>query len=131
MIDATKKLLTEYLGEKYHQISTNYGEVSKCSCGARGAIARMECWKNNRPFTTWADLGALKEKMAERGDWEEFLSFCFYEASCNSDFPMGMIDDEEMSGENKYYDEDFINYILNPLRFCDLAGEWVEEKENG
>jgi hypothetical protein len=33
----------------------------------------------NRSFTTWQDLGDLKEKLVKKGKWSQFEEFAFYE----------------------------------------------------
>ena len=79
LTDDDRKLLTKFMGEEYHDVAISFhdGKVSKCSCGARGYIARFECKKNNRTFTTYEDALLLAKKLAEKGDWEEFVEFAW------------------------------------------------------
>ena len=84
LTDDDRKMLTEYLGECWHEIgdlvqhSTNMlsarigGMCSKClASDITGDI-------NQRTFTTPADLHAVYSKMVERKEWEEFQNHMVY-----------------------------------------------------
>ena len=124
--DNDKKLLTEFLGECWHD---NYksrpqdlGKTLKflyCEkCGSRN---------QNRTFATWQDLGGLKCKLVETGKWKDFLHFCFN--SSNKDEPMSMFSDGDTDGEDRFYDEDFISWLLNPAVFIPLMLEFLRREE--
>ena len=63
MDDESRKRLTKYLDE--------------CDgCGKIKEVRDRQCGDNPcRFFVTWDDLGALKEKIAEKGEWDEFEDF--------------------------------------------------------
>jgi hypothetical protein len=120
MNDDRRKLLTSYLGECWHK-STFYpgtdcvGPILICSCGAEG-------WEEpcrNRTFTDSRDMDALRRKLVENSDWDNFLDFCentFAKADhpCICDFC-----------------QEYIGWLMDPERFSMLVAEWLEEKNNG
>ena len=59
MTDEDKKLLTEYLGERWRDKT----------------VEDVFEWQDNRTFTTSQDMVDLVKKMVERGDWRKFLRF--------------------------------------------------------
>lgn len=64
MIDTRRKLLTEALGEKWHDYHLgNNSVLSSCSCGLEGYAVRDICTKANRTFATTDDYEALREKV--------------------------------------------------------------------
>jgi hypothetical protein len=68
MIDARRKLLTEALGECWHEIAYTRANAFKCSCGevfhhGEALEAKLHCKKLNRTFATADDYEALREKV--------------------------------------------------------------------
>ena len=81
-----KRLLTEFLGECWHEyikqpplekweIDQGYIQTALCSCGSHS------CLKSNRTFTTYQDLGDVKDKLVEKGLWRKFWWFSFEKES--------------------------------------------------
>jgi len=61
MIDTRRKLLTEALGEKWHDYHLgNNSVLSSCSCGLEGYAVRDICTKANRTFASADDYEALR-----------------------------------------------------------------------
>jgi len=81
--DESRKRLTEYLGECFHKKlpwqEVHPGQPSiVCSCGERFALnTRFDrhVFELNRTFTTGNDMLNLKEKLVEKGEWDEFEDF--------------------------------------------------------
>lgn len=114
LTEEQRKLLTEWLGESYHSyvFSREFAmgfphDVSKCSCGLTGYSVREICTKANRTFTTWQDLGDLKEKLVEKGLDMEFGSYSY----------------DVYFHDINYSGEDWAWY-LDPIRFCHLVAEF-------
>lgn len=112
MTDDRRRMLTEeVLGECWHGYTdgvTSDGQWRMCTCGYAYIIPEKH---RNRTFATWKDLGDLKEKIVEMGEWESFL---IYAASTFSP-------DREM--------KNFTNYLLDPTRFSELVARWWEERK--
>jgi hypothetical protein len=76
MTENQKRLLTEFLGECWHESL----ETRKCqNCGEVMAICDHipgdgVDWKH-RTFTTWQDLGDVKDKLVENGRLTDFLEW--------------------------------------------------------
>ena len=111
MDDKTIERLMRYLGLAYHRATddiTPNGEWRMCACGF--AYIRPERHVN-RTFTTWDDLGALKDKLVEKGEWAAFDSWaCIYQRNELGHWP---------------YDHELTDWLINPSRFCNLVGEWL------
>ena len=72
MNDEDRKLLTEYLGECWHENWHSAMMGSHCDdCLVEGKSAA----NRRRTFTTPADLYAVYSKMAERGEWDEYQQY--------------------------------------------------------
>ena len=56
MTETQRKWLTEYLGEKWLELTPTYDE-----------------FRRNRTFTSWQDKQDLLEKVIENGEWDGFL----------------------------------------------------------
>jgi len=120
-----KMLLTGFLEEKLHIVTLASGTETglgscgfwhKCSCdpGRLFEPSIVEAHrKNNRTFITWQDLGDLKEKLAEKGMWEEFEDF-----TC-AEFRNG-------KGKRPYR---FPDWLLNPSVFIPLAVEFLRKEK--
>ena len=114
-----RKMLTEYMGECWHEPGRIGRFTRICrKCGKKGVSNR------HRTFTIWRDLGDLKEVIVEKGEWKEFLHSAFN--SSLDDEPMSMFSDEDMDGESRFYDEDFISWLLHAQRFPWLVKEWLK-----
>ena len=79
-------------------------------------------YKNNRTFTTWQDMGDLKKKIVEMGEWDEFIDFTLEEHGS-----LGPV----FSNEAKFYKADYIDWLMNPERFCELVAKWWKERRKG
>lgn len=82
-----------------------------------------ESTTENRTFLTWADLGAIKEAIEKAGKWDSF-SFYAWHKWWNPD---DLDDDPESSVKEMRLD--FTPWLFNPVRFCQLAAEWLERRE--
>lgn len=111
MIDETRKALEAYCPEVGLPLK-RYGIYDRFSVQEINAVI----------------AAAIREAIIGKGEWKRFLSFAFYLGSCETDQPMGTIKDEELAGENQYYDEDFTQWLTDPETFCRVAGEWVGRK---
>jgi hypothetical protein len=67
-----RKLLTEYLGEKYHEWERSYYAKDEFDTLCITCRATVDKSHENRTFTTIQDFYDLKVKMVELGEWEEF-----------------------------------------------------------
>ena len=106
MTDEQRKRLTEYLDEKWEEpyIDTemDYGK-------ARKVFMTVD---PNRTFNNWVDLGALKEKIEEKGEWCSFREYGLkYHCPCI------------------YTNEQWEPWLFTPSRFFALAVSWLEGKE--
>ena len=122
MTDDQKKMLTEEIrGECWHGYTddiTPDGQWRMCSCGY--AFIRREN-HINRTFTSWQDLGDLKKKIVEMGEWDEFIDFTLEEHGS-----LGPV----FSNEAKFYKADYIDWLMDEIRFPELvAGWWWQERE--
>ena len=78
MNDENKKLLTEYLGECWHEmepdLELNYG-IYRCK---KCLISSFAHKLYRRTFTTPADLHAIYSKMVEKGEWDAFDNWSWW-----------------------------------------------------
>jgi hypothetical protein len=125
MTDDQRRRLTEYLGECWHEPCGPYTPGIMCSCGKRSYNAKHA--ENNRTFTNWPDLGAVKEKLVEKGDW--FRRFKSYAAS-------KWLDDEDEMERYEISDvAAFMVWLFRPIdengkpHFCRLVAEWLESRK--
>lgn len=117
-----KRMLTEeVLGECWHiPIEATVGEIpvsygcTKCNYSGNGT---------NRTFDTWQDLGDLKNKIVEIGEWQRFVWWCRDDPK----LPLSCQDISVMQGI-KYYPALYFDWLLDPVRFCELVAEWWEER---
>jgi hypothetical protein len=89
MKDDDKKFLTEWMGEEWFP----------------------KLIYSNRTFTTWQDLGDLKDKLVEEGLWRKFEKFAvmaFYA-------PRGP---DTLEG--------FTDWLFNPIRLPELVAEFLK-----
>ena len=127
MDDKTIERLMRYLGLAYHRATddiTPNGEWRMCACGF--AYIRPERHVN-RTFTTWDDLGKLKDKLVEKGEWRYFILHAYHFGGGIADYTSTHSDVVE--GQYRvFYPADFIAWLMNPTRFCELVGEWLKGK---
>lgn len=103
MTNEHRKVLTEFLGECYHEGM----EIEPCSVGS----IRLPCNKcgkqaHNRTFTSAQDMVDLARKMVEKGVWERFHHYAM--AYCGLDVPTKI--------------HSFTAWLItNPERFCQLV----------
>jgi hypothetical protein len=132
-------LLTEFLGEKWYEINPQtYGLCPDCKSDDIGPQAHRGAYdayyiclhckaefdkpmkENPRTFTTWQDLGDLKRKIVEMGEWDEFIDFTLEEHGS-----LGPV----FSNEAKFYKADYIDWLMDKIRFPELVAEWWTERK--
>jgi len=120
MTDNQKKMLTEWMGECWHEWNpkvqngeTSEGQPYCLKCDYQGTYGFR------RTFDTWADLGACMEKLAEKGEWIDFFDeiYTSWWATNLTHSPA----------------EDFTSWLFRPKvdgkpHFCKLVAEWMEVK---
>jgi len=111
MTEDRRKLLTLYLRECWHE---HIGR-GDCSCGSH----YVKFCPRNRTFTTWQDMGDLKKKIVEMGEWRIFYRWAYDYAGSN------------LLNEGYTYEDDFCNWLMNPERFCELVAKWWKERRKG
>lgn len=111
MNDQTRKLLTEYLGECWDENEKTF--PYKRETNSHGESITVN---RNRSFTTPDDADALRRKMVEKGDWADFIDYAYI-----NNFKTIRIMSEAVY--------DFINWLIEPTHFCELAGEFITRKE--
>ena len=117
MTDETKKLLTEWMGECYHE----WGITDDAFLVCQKCQARRYHVHENRTFTDAQDVQDLGNKLVEKGLWQEFLEF-------SSEIFLGVFPVHIKNGL-EYYNFRFILFImLNPTRFCELVGEFLKKE---
>jgi hypothetical protein len=121
MTDDRRRMLTEeVLGECWHGYTdgvTSDGQWRMCTCGYAYIIPEKH---RNRTFATWKDLGDLKEKIVEMGEWDEFIDFTLEEHGS-----LGPV----FSNEAKFYKADYIDWLMDKIRFPELVAEWWTERK--
>ena len=102
MKDEDRKILTEFLGEKWHERIWR-DEIGKpatlCSCGFDEGVLNLCVHLDaaaNRTFDTWEDFGALWDRVKKTKGWRLFISKLYYAESSHhaieaNDYP-GYID---------------------------------------
>ena len=118
MTEENRKLLTEFLGKKWHEqlicLDPENDLWRECSCGLRyWYTAHHNNEYSNHTFTTWQDLGDLKNKLVEFKKWD---SFEFYAA-----YTIWAKDKETSLG--------FTEWLLSPERFCQLVADFLKESK--
>ena len=120
MTDEDKKLLTEFLGECWH------GEVDghTCSCDMKFYYKKQlldhiqnDNKNRQRSFTTWQDMGDLKEKLVEKGRYEGEYGFARF-------------------AHDKWYTQfhtifkSYDGWLLNPAVFIPLVAEFLRREKD-
>ena len=119
MNDTRRKMLTEYLGECWHeQLDDKTPYV--CSCGDEYhtgcSLADHIHYGNKRKFDTAQDMVDLVRKMVEKWEWDDCHSSLWdkWTAQC---------EDEE------YPIIDYVVWLItDPARTYELIAEWMEGK---
>ncbi|MDD5170907.1 MAG: hypothetical protein PHN75_18975 [Syntrophales bacterium] len=127
MNDSRRKMLTEYLGECWHEISSypiihNNGikcvickKYAKHDPSTRYGIVR-------RTFTTAQDMVDLAKKMGEKGNFNDFIVWLGLQYRYESDSKSGVW---TIAGNAS-----FIAWLItDPARTCELIAEWMEWME--
>ncbi len=130
MNDERRRLLTEWLGGCWHEWQNRVCDPNrKCEtipdCKKCGIICKYDGSTDNRTFDTWADLGAVKEKMVERGEWDKFYQYAYSRwkltiVQPNSIFALVHLPQLE---------DVFTAWLFTPDRFCELAAEFLEGRK--
>ena len=129
MTDETRKALTEYIGECWHE--HNGIQTWECrKCGKRledeaghiilGHVSfvdndivheNADIGELNRTFTTPDDIAAaVRRTIIKKGEWADFEDFC--------------IDKWNDSVAQPAYSD--LQWLTDPETFCQVAGEWVK-----
>lgn len=101
MDDEARKMLTEWLGECWHECEF---VDSCCKCGM--------WFPSNRPFTSPDDFFAVKNRLVELGLWGIF----WWESN--------RIYEQESPGGGTL--SGHANWLLDPKLFCDLVAKFLE-----
>lgn len=129
LTDYDRRLLTEFLGECWHE-SRDGRAVGKIKLS--GGISIQTCYKckavmsdsyhvvnENRTFDTDADMVALFRKMVDEEELDNFLFWC---SVTHFNFPPKI--------EKLFYKPERFCYLVayKPERFCKLVANWWEER---
>ena len=86
MEDEDRKILTEFLGECFHEIEDKGPYQSICSkCGMTLGAVHSSDWNPeafNRTLDTWEDFGALWEALIEKGILGDFMKWLIKDSDC-------------------------------------------------
>lgn len=122
--EESKKRLTKYMDGCAH-IWVRDGHVSHHTCSECGEelSVRKEFLPKMRSFTTGNDMLDLKNKIVEKGEWNEFHEIT-HDNTLSTDGNFGVYDvlTEEHWSE-------FDNWLFSIPRFCELVGEWLEKRK--
>jgi hypothetical protein len=122
--DQRKRLITLYIGECWHDGYWYCGYCGEETSPARvtytekcDTCGQYVAWVNNRTFATWDDLGAVKEKLVEKGDWRDFINYA------HGEFIRDNPNCHSMYG--------FDDWLFRPIdengkpHFCRIVAEWL------
>ena len=120
MNESDRKLLTEYLGEKWepHKVTewpyyTKDGGKEYSAFPVDGSEPEVRfVAEKHRTFTTIQDFYDLMCKMAGNGEWEEFIAFYYLK------WP-------GLDGDSIYGHPKFIAWIIRP-ESCGLVAEYLK-----
>lgn len=122
LIEGDKKALTEFLGECWHEWQDIRGSVKqelfaclKCGEVCKGIVSIAQ---KQRTFTTWEDLGALKEKLVETGKWNDFDEWAYMKWDSLKPFNDLSRRLEEQS-----------DWLFTLNRFCWLVSEFLRKEQ--
>jgi len=124
--DESKKRLTEFLGECWHELGSDDHMCIKCQKYLQGLWLRnpqgeAEFRINKRQFRSfspndWQSLGDLKDKLVEKGRWEKFEDYAF-----------NIFSEMLYVGVPEAMHTTPTQWLLNAPRFCKLVGEFLKE----
>lgn len=128
MSDESRKRLTEFLGECWHECI--WGELIdwhdghklasfSCSCGMDHCD--IDHFDRNRTFLTWADLGAVKDALEKAGKWEAFEEWAWISWT-NINIA------ERGQGVSTYIAWLFRPTVDGEAHFCQLAADFLKEE---
>jgi len=126
LTDEDRKRLTLYLGECWHEVV--WGKIIPwhdcqkktlltCSCG--NEWCNLAHFEQNRTFATYEDLGKLKDKLVENGEWVHFRNYAHV---------IWKGDDALECPDNADADSWFTAWLFRP-ESCGLVAEYLEQKE--
>jgi len=128
MKDEDRKILTEFLGEKWHERIWR-DEIGKpatlCSCGFDEGVLNLCVHLDaaaNRTFDTWEDFGKLRDKIVEKEGWNWFVIFAIKEFQ--KEHPV--LKSEEGGGWYRFEPE-FLQWFVDEDRFPELVLEAIKE----
>lgn len=114
--ESTRKRLTEdLLHETWYDPERSYtaGGMFK-----RSPLRTVEL--KNRTFSTPGDAQDLKDALVKAGEWDEFIDFTLEEHGS-----LGPV----FSNEAKFYKADYIDWLMDEIRFPELVAEWWTERK--
>jgi len=124
MTDEMRKLLTEYLGECWHEAGRNpHGNPRYVPICQKCKVDLEQLFGDyHRCFDLPVDMNDLRRKLAENKEFWGLDSFL--------DWADTKWDHESSFDELGYViDDNFTNWLMDPERFCFLVAEWLKEKE--
>ena len=78
MTEEDKKLVTEWLGECWHEPEHYAYENQGYYCpNCKKYLNILEAMRGNRTFTEWADFGACWERLVEKGQAEKIIHYTY------------------------------------------------------
>jgi hypothetical protein len=116
MNEESKRRLTNFLGECWHELSIKIPDVI-CSCGKvwRGSMEVGDVHKN-RTFTAPADFFAVFNRLVELKKWEDLFWKYERDSQCTVSSHVKWLLSTTDTGE---------------YRLCWLVGEWRKEEGEG
>lgn len=116
MNDDDKKLLTEFLGQCWHESNrTGRKPWDYSTCKSCGALYKDQYW-DRRTFTTWQDLGDLKGALVEKGLYADFYMHCTRMYKQTRTINWKWVDESSVS-----------SWLYLPARFCQLVADFIRE----
>jgi hypothetical protein len=119
-----RKRLTEYLGEcwpKWDPKDIDHDNTFPRHGWSYCLLCGISCENHSegtRTFTTAQDMMDLKDKLSEKHLWYRFVTIS------KTRFPFNAYDPCYDSVETGLW-----NWLLNPLRFCQLVADLLNEEE--
>lgn len=124
MDEESRKRLTEFLGECWHEVDKETCICSKCGDELAREVYNSK-WlileykqqfthQYRRGFVDWPDYGALVEKLKEKGLWKKFVTWSLL----------------RWGGDHRIMGNDFCGWLLDPAR-CNEIAMFLKEREEG
>jgi hypothetical protein len=133
MNDEDRKLLTEYMGECWHEFTSDIYHPNQCSCGyeaQRHDTIICHIVGNSRTFDNWNDLGDLKEKLVEKESWDYFVYHTYKKFSSLIHRARGGFRNQTVDKIDGPIELQFPEYLINKYRFPKLVAEWLKGRGN-